>query len=94
MPNPHDRPLKPRGALPYDNSTEYYIDPSDWETTPAEDDVVLSRPRVVRFAANPVSRMRRVQKWWGDVWTRCEQSRDESTDEDDNAAIAALDECF
>ena len=94
MPGPHSKRLRSRGKLPYYDSSEWSINPSGWKTTPAEADVVPSRPRIVRFAPNPVTRLRRVRRWWKGVWPRFHTSRDKSTEEDDNAAIAALDECF
>ena len=94
VPGRHSQTLRPRGTLPYLGPSECFIRPSQWKTTPAEADVVLSRPRIVRFAANPVSKTRRVWRWWERVWTPFHTSRDKSTEEDDDAAIAALDECF
>ena len=94
MPGPHSQHLRPRGKLPYYDSPEWNIDPPAWKTTPAEADVVPSRSRIVRFAPNPVTRQRWIRSWWKKVWPRFQTSRDKSTKEDDDAAIAALDECF
>ena len=95
MPGPHRKTLRPRGTLPYYNPALWSVHPSVWKTTPAEADVVLSRSRIVRFEDNPVSRKRRVRRWIGEAWHRWEESCDESIEEDDNdAAIADIDECF
>ena len=65
--------------------------PRQWRTTPAEAEVDPARPRVVRFADNPVSSTRTFRPWFNKVWTSPEDSTDDSTEADDNAAISAID---
>ena len=65
--------------------------PRQWKTTPAEAEVDPARPRVVRFADNLVSSTRTFRPWFNKVWTTPENSTDDSTEEEDDAAISAID---
>lgn len=71
--------------------TRHWVRPHEWETTPAEADVDPTRPRVVRFADNPVQSTMPVSRWWATVWPRCEKSKHVATEADDDAAIHAMD---
>lgn len=71
--------------------TRHWVRPHEWETTPAEADVDPTRPRIVRFANNPVRSTMPVSRWWATVWPRCDKSKDVTTEAEDDAAIHAMD---
>lgn len=50
-----------------------------------------ARPRIVRFADNPVSSTRTFRPWYNKVWPSPENSEDDSTEAEDDAAISAID---
>lgn len=71
--------------------TQHWVYPHEWETTPAEADVDPTRPRIVRFAHNPVRSTMPVSRWWTTVWPLCGKSKDATTEAEDDAAILAMD---
>lgn len=75
------------GTIP----TKYWIGPRRWRTTPAEADIDLTRPRVVRFADNPVQSTRTFRPWYNRTWPRAVSSKDYTTEAEDDAAIQAID---
>ena len=50
-----------------------------------------ARPRIVRFADNPVSSTRTFRPWYNKVWPSPEHSEDDSTEAEDDAVISAID---
>lgn len=50
-----------------------------------------TRPRIVRFADNPVRSTVNVDRWWTTVWPYFEISQDETTEAEDDAAIHEMD---
>jgi len=59
----------------------------------AEEDVNPNSPRKVRFAEDPVSSVVEYQKWYVKLWGAWKgSSEDHTTKEEDDAAIAALEE--
>ena len=71
--------------------TQYLIGPREWGTTPAEADVDPTRPRIVRFADDPVRSTVAVDKWWATIWPAFRKSEDDTTEAEDDAAIQAMD---
>ena len=74
-----------------DIPTQHWIGPRLWRTTPAEAEVVPTRPRIVRFADNPVQWTKTFRPWYNRVWTPPENSPDDTTEAEDNDAIRAMD---
>ncbi|KAF6221702.1 hypothetical protein HO133_001670 [Letharia lupina] len=99
------RSRKPRGTKPYcegrpgckchptegDIPAQHKIGPRLWKTTPAEADVDPKRPRIVRFADNLVQSTRTFRPWYNKTWPSPEQSSDDTTEAEDDAAISAMD---
>ena len=67
------------------------LGPRLWKTTPAEADVDSRRPRIVRFADNLVQSTRTFRPWYLSVWPYPETTEDYTTEAEDDAAIAAMD---
>lgn len=50
-----------------------------------------NRPRTVRFAANLVQSTRTFRPWYNKTWPPVENSWDDTTEAEDDAAISAMD---
>ena len=74
-----------------DIPAQHKIGPRLWKTTPAEADVDPKRPRIVRFADNLVQSTRTFRPWYNKTWPSPEQSSDDTTEAEDDAAISAMD---
>lgn len=80
---------KPRSCEPIDPSFYYYIPPSAWATTPAEEDVDINRPRQVTWSEDVA--FDHFDKWYLDAFGNPVKSEDGSTPDDGDEEIRRMD---
>lgn len=69
----------------------FWIGPTKWATTPAEEDVDPKRIRKVRFADKMISSVEYFEPWYAETWGDIEDIADDSTKADDDLEDPAID---